>query len=270
MKVILVTGASSGFGKDLTKKLLENNNFKVYACARRVEEMKDLESKGATIGFVDVTEQKSIDKFVNSIIKKEGKIDVLVNNAGFGIYGILESDSIEKAKSLYEVNVFGLMRVTKSVLPHMRSKNNGKIINLSSVAGKMSIYGLGWYSSTKFAVEALTDSLRAEVANYNIDVVAIRPGVVKTGFRDIALKSSDGVNDSYKDEFKSYLTYINSLYDKTKTTTASTVNKIVKVINKNKPKNSYSSTKDSKVILFIIKTLPKKIINKFLKSRFKK
>lgn len=191
-KVILVTGASSGFGELAVERLL-NKGYTVYAAARRLDRMKNLEKKGAKLLSMDVTSDEQVDAGIATIIKKEGSIYGLVNNAGYGGYGMIESVSLDEAQRQFQVNVFGLARVTKAVLPHMRSKKEGRIVNLASVAGQVAFGMGGWYTASKHAVEALSDALRNEVKDFGIHVSVIEPGAVKTEFLDRAMEVIDAV-----------------------------------------------------------------------------
>jgi NADP-dependent 3-hydroxy acid dehydrogenase YdfG len=160
-KVILITGASSGIGYDAATKLAQQGHC-VYAAARRLELMEPLKALGVKVIRLDVTDETSIQQCVETIIQAEGRIDVLVNNAGYGFFGAIEIVPMEEARRQLEVNLFGLARLTQLVLPQMRKQGSGRIINTSSIAGKMVIYLGGWYNVTKYAVEAFSDALRME------------------------------------------------------------------------------------------------------------
>lgn len=184
-KVVLITGASAGMGKE-TAKLLAQNGYAVYGAARRTEKMKDLEPLGIKTLSMDVTDETSIASGVQQIIANEGRIDVLVNNAGFGSYGAIEDVSIEDAKYQLNVNVFGAARLIQLILPYMREQHFGKIVNVSSIGGKFAAPYGGWYHASKFALEALSDALRNEVKQFGIDVIVIEPGGVKSEWAEIA------------------------------------------------------------------------------------
>lgn len=184
-KVILVTGASAGIGT-ATAELLLKHGYIVYAAARRTERMKDLEALGAKLLQMDMTDDENMQRGVQQIINAEGRIDALVNNAGYGSYGALEEVPMSEAKYQFEVNVFGLARLTQLVLPYMRKQNSGKIINVSSMGGVFGEPHGAWYHATKFAVEGLSDSIRMELKQFGIDVVVIRPGAIKTEWAGIA------------------------------------------------------------------------------------
>jgi NAD(P)-dependent dehydrogenase (short-subunit alcohol dehydrogenase family) len=184
-KVVLITGASSGIGREAARTLKKAGSV-VYAAARRSEMMKDLENDGICVLQLDVTDEHSIEACVKSIIEREGRIDILVNNAGYGSYGAIEDVPISEARRQFEVNLFGLARLTQAVLPSMRAKRFGRIVNISSIAGKIYTPFGGWYHATKFALEGFSDCLRLEVEPFGINVVVIEPGGIKTEWGTIA------------------------------------------------------------------------------------
>ena len=195
IKVILITGASSGIGYD-SAMILAGQGHKVYGAARRVELMEGLRDKGVIPIKMDVTDEQSMADAVQTIISAEGRIDVLVNNAGYGYLGAIENVPIAEAKRQLEVNLFGLARLTQLVLPYMRAQKSGRIINTSSVAGKAVIPFGGWYNVSKYSVEALSDALRIEVKPFGIKVVLIEPGGIKTDWGIIA---ADNLSASSKE-----------------------------------------------------------------------
>ena len=184
-KIILLTGASSGIGKQ-TAEFLAKEGHKVYGGARRVNEMESLKAFGVVPVSLDVTDENSIKNTVEEIIGNEGRIDVLVNNAGYGSYGAIEDVTMEEAKGQFEVNLFGLARLTKEVLSHMRKQKSGRIINVTSMGGRLVTYLGAWYHATKYAVEAFSDALRMEVKEFGIEVSIVEPGGIKTNFGDVA------------------------------------------------------------------------------------
>lgn len=202
--VALVTGASSGFGKAIATALLEKG-YIVYASARRIDSMQELEEKGAILVPMDITNHQDIKACVSKIISQKAHIDILVNSAGYGSYGAIEVVPIEEARKQFEVNVFALAALTKEVLAHMR-KTGGRIINISSGAGFSAFPMGGWYAASKHALEAFSDALRCEVKRFGIDVVLIEPGSVKTEFADIAMKHFDTINqiDVYKKQAEGF------------------------------------------------------------------
>ena len=186
-KVIIITGASSGIGYDAALALAAEGH-KVYAAARRVELMEPLKAKGIVPVQMDVTDEESMTQGVNLVLQCEGRIDVLVNNAGYGYFGAVENVTMAEARRQLEVNVFGLARLCQLVLPIMRKQGSGRIINTSSIAGKIVLPFGGWYNVSKFSVEALSDALRMEVKPFGIDVVMIEPGGIKTDWGIIAAR----------------------------------------------------------------------------------
>lgn len=207
-RVALVTGASSGIGK-VTALRLAAQGYHVFAAARHLEPIDDIRVTNLEPLHLDVTSEDSIKEALGTVMAHAERIDVLVNNAGFGAYGTLEEMSLEDAQKQFDVNVFGLMRLTKAVLPTMRRQRGGYIVNVSSVAGKLSIPMMGWYSASKHALEALSDSLRLEVKPFGIKVVLVEPGNIKTNFQETAEAQSQDVQqlDAYKGlraEFKAF------------------------------------------------------------------
>ena len=186
-KVVLITGASSGIGFDAAQTLARQGH-KVYAAARRVELMEPLKREGVKVLRMDVTERQSMEEGVKAVLDMEGRIDVLVNNAGYGYFGAVENVTMEEARRQVEVNVFGLAALCKLVLPVMRNQGGGRIINTSSIAGKMVLPFGAWYHVTKYSVEALSDALRMEMKPFGVDVVMIEPGGIKTDWGIIAAK----------------------------------------------------------------------------------
>lgn len=185
-KVVLITGASAGMGKE-TVKLLLKRGYTVYGAARRVENMKDIASLGARVLQMDVTDEDSMVSGVNALIKAEGRIDILINNAGFGSYGAVEDVPIQDARYQMEVNVFGVARLSQLVIPFMRQQQYGKILNISSIGGKFALPLGGWYHASKFALEGLSDSMRNELKPFGIDVIVIEPGGVKSEWAEVAM-----------------------------------------------------------------------------------
>lgn len=180
-KRILITGASSGIGYD-TAKALAIAGYEVFAAARRVELMEPLREFGVKPVHLDVTSQESIAECLTAV----GKVDVLVNNAGYGYFGAIENVPLEEARRQLEVNLFGLAALCRAVLPGMRSRGCGRIINVSSVAGRGVMYFGGWYHVSKYAVEAFSDALRIEMKPFGVDVVLIEPGGIHTDWGVIA------------------------------------------------------------------------------------
>jgi len=184
-KTVLITGCSSGIGR-ATAHAFNDEGWTVYATARDTADIEALGEAGCELARLDVTEGDDVDRVVDRILDEEGAVDCLVNNAGYGQFGPVEDVPVERVRDQFEVNVYGPHRLTRAVLPHMRREREGTIINLSSVAGRVSFPTGGVYCGSKYALEAMSDALRAEVDEYGIDVVLIEPGPVKTGFSERA------------------------------------------------------------------------------------
>jgi NAD(P)-dependent dehydrogenase (short-subunit alcohol dehydrogenase family) len=203
-RVAIVTGSSSGIGLD-TSITLAQNGFLTYATMRNLDKGSIIETAAEKekipirVVELDVTDDRSVSDAIQRIISEIGKIDVLVNNAGYGLVGAFEDLSMEEIKSQYETNVFGLMRVTQKVLPIMRNQESGIIVNVSSGAGIFGYPGGSAYVSTKFAVEGLTESISYELESFGIKVVLIEPGFIRTNFANamILAKKAQDPNSPY-------------------------------------------------------------------------
>ncbi|HKE11209.1 MAG TPA: oxidoreductase [Myxococcota bacterium] len=183
---VLITGCSTGIGRATATHLAQRGHT-VYATARRPEAIEDLAHQGCRVLALDVCDEGSIRTAVEAVEKSEGAVGVLVNNAGYGSEGPFEEVPMEEVRRQFETNVFGLIQLTKLVLPGMRRQRSGRIVNLSSMGGRMTLPGGAFYHATKYAVEALSDALRFEVSGFGIAVVLIEPGPIKTEFGATAL-----------------------------------------------------------------------------------
>lgn len=188
---VLITGCSSGIGHATARAFLDED-WKVYATARNPADIDQLGEDGCEIASLDVTSQDDIDRVVDRILEEDGYIRCLVNNAGFAQPGPIEDVPIEQVHRQFDVNVYGPHRLTRAVLPHMRDQGDGTIINVSSVLGRISVPGMGVYGGSKFAMEAMTDSLRGEAKEYGVDAVLIEPGPVDTRFYSRARQEIEG------------------------------------------------------------------------------
>lgn len=189
---VLITGTSSGIGRATAQRLCHHPNLTVYATARRTEAITDLAAAGACILALDVTDEKSMRAAVEAVEAKHGAVGALVNNAGYGQYGTIEETGLDEVRRQFETNVFGLARITQLVLPGMRAAGWGRIVNIGSMGGRLVFPAGGYYHASKYAVEALTDALRFEVASFGIKVSLIEPGLVRTGFSDTAAHTFAG------------------------------------------------------------------------------
>lgn len=268
-KVALITGASAGMGKE-TSKLLAHNGYTVYGAARRVAQMQDLKNQGVKVLSMDVSDDVSMSKGVEEIIKNEGRIDVLINNAGFGSYGAVEDVAIDDAKYQLQVNVFGLARLIQLVLPYMRKQSFGKIVNVTSIGGKMAAPMGGWYHASKFAVEGLSDSLRLEVKPFGVDVILVEPGGVKTEWQGIAMDSMLKVSGQtdYQDMANKALS-VGRNGQKNYAEPSVIAELILKAITAKNPKARYSAGYMSGIILFMKKYLSDGMFDKIIMSQMK-
>lgn len=272
-KVILITGASSGIGYD-TAILLARQGHKVYAAARRLDKMEPLHDYGIVIVNMDVTDEMSMKTGVDLVLEAEGRIDVLINNAGYGYFGAIENVSMEEARRQVEVNVFGLARLCQLVLPVMRKQGSGRIINTSSVAGKAVLYFGGWYHVTKYSVEALSDALRMEMKPFGIDVVMIEPGGIRTAWGHIAAdhlaESSKGT--PYEAAALNEAATFHKMYDSKLMSSPKVVAcAMSKAVNRKHPKARYRIGAFSGTIVFLHWLLPSKwwdaLMRKFAKVK---
>jgi short-subunit dehydrogenase len=194
--VWFITGCSSGFGNELAKYLLEVLHYNVVVTSRKIIDVAHFASNpNALVAEVDVTAQDQINTAVNAAIARFGQIDVLVNNAGYGYFGALEESEEEEVKKMYDVNVFGMARMTNAVLPGMRGRRSGAIINIASLAGICGCPGAGHYSGTKFAVDGMSDALAQEVKPLGIKVMVVQPSQFRTNWADKSITSNNRISD---------------------------------------------------------------------------
>jgi NAD(P)-dependent dehydrogenase (short-subunit alcohol dehydrogenase family) len=185
-KAVLITGCSTGIGRATARYLAERGPT-VYATARRLESIEDLEGSGCRLLQLDVTDEDSMQQAVAQVVEREGAVGALVNNAGYSLSGAVESVSMDEVRRQFETNVLGLIRMCQLVLPGMREQRHGRIVNVSSMGGKLTFPGGGIYHATKHAVEGLSDVLRFEVRGFGVEVVIIEPGLIKTEFGNAAV-----------------------------------------------------------------------------------
>jgi len=263
MTVALVTGASSGMGKAFAKALLAQGLI-VYAAARRLDRMNDLAGLGAIALKMDITREDDVQALVKRIEQDHGSVDVLVNNAGFGVFGAMEETAIDDARYQFEVNLFGMARLTQLLLPAMRKKRSGKIINISSMGGKMYTPMGCWYHATKHAVEGWSDCLRLELRPFGIDVVIIEPGVIATGFGDVMLKpllarSGAGPYSGMANVIASATRA--SFQEGGASDPQVIVNLVLKAVRARKPRTRYAAGKYARPLMFIRKWLGDRVFD---------
>jgi short-subunit dehydrogenase len=266
-KVVLVTGASSGIGA-ATASELNSLGFTVYAAARRVERMQTLANEGINVIAMDVTDDASMQAGIAAIIAQSGGVDILVNNAGYGSYGSVEEIPLSEARAQFEVNVFGAMKLTQLVLPHMRAQRAGTIVNITSMGGKIHTPLGAWYHGTKFALEAISDCLRMEVEPFGIDVVVIEPGGIKTEWADIAAEkllevSGDG---PYAAQAKAMAQSMVGAASRQRQSSPELIAEtIAKAVRARKPKTRYAVGFGAKPMIFIRRLLSDRAFDKFMR-----
>jgi NADP-dependent 3-hydroxy acid dehydrogenase YdfG len=264
-QTVLITGASTGIGKETAKYFLENG-WNVVATMRNPENEKDLKaSKNLLIVKLDVTDKASIISAIEAGINQFKKIDVIVNNAGYGLMGAFEGMNSEQIKKQFETNVFGLMNVCHKILPHFRQNNAGKIINISSVGGRVTFPLFSIYHSTKWAVEGFSESLQYELEKFNIQVKCVEPGAIKTDFyHRSADRDISKTPDAYQDFVKKTLLKTDEAGAK-----GATPRKVAKVIfqaaNDHSFRLRYPVGFDIKSLLFIRKFIGSRIFSKIVK-----
>jgi short-subunit dehydrogenase len=268
-KVALVTGASAGIGME-TAKVLAQNGYIVYAAARRIERMNGLVKLGIHPITMDVTDDESMTSSIQNIIKNDGRIDVLVNNAGFGLYGAVEEVSMKEARYQLEVNVIGLARLSQLVIPQMRQQQSGKIVNITSIGGKISSPMGAWYHASKFAVEALSDNMRMELKPFGIDVVVIEPGGVKTEWGGIAMENlmKSSSSGPYKNTAENMVA-LNKKFESRNAEPGLIAELILKAITVKNPKTRYHAGFMAGPILMAKKILSDKQFDKMMMSQVK-
>ena len=194
-RAVLITGCSTGIGRAAAERL-SGKGWKVYATARNVGKIASLADHGCELLPLDVTDEASMRAVVEEVERREGAVGILVNNAGYSQSGAVEEVPMEKVRRQFETNVFGLVRVCQLALPGMRRQGWGRIVNISSMGGKFTFPGGGYYHATKHAVESISDALRFEVAGFGVKVAVIEPGIIQTSFADTATDSMDPASDT--------------------------------------------------------------------------
>ncbi len=272
MKTVLITGASAGIGKATAELLLTEGGYTVYTAARRVEQMQDLAAKGARPIKMDITHDDEIVAAVEQITRETGGVDVLVNNAGFGLNGAVEDIPIERARYQFEVNLFGLGRLTQLVLPYMREKRAGKIVNITSVGGKVYNPLGAWYIATKHALEGWSDCLRLEVRDFGIDVVIVEPGAIQTEFDDVMvgpLMEASG-DTAYGPLTRQLAAALKHTFEHNASPPSVISNVIAKSIKAPKPKTRYAAGKLAGTMLFVRKYFGDRFFDRFVMKFIKK
>jgi NAD(P)-dependent dehydrogenase (short-subunit alcohol dehydrogenase family) len=254
-KVALVTGASAGIGKAIVRRLLRDG-WTVYGAARRLDRMADIQAEGARVLSLDVTDDASLQKAVADLLAAEGRIDALVNNAGYGSYGAVEDVPLDEARRQFEVNVFGVARLSQLVLPGMRARGSGTIVNITSMGGRIWMPIGGWYHATKHALEVLSDAMRVETRPFGVRVVVVQPGSIKSEWGGIAadhlVKASEG--SAYRSRAEPMA---RALRQPPMAADPEVVARAVsKAVNSRRPRRRYAVPWDAKLFIFLHRWLP--------------
>ncbi len=265
----LVTGASSGMGKTIAGRLIADG-YLVYVAARNVEKMADLAELGAIPLRMDISKDEDIVAAVRVITERSGGVDVLVNNAGFGLYGPVEEIPLDEARYQFEVNVFGPARLTQLLLPAMRARGAGTIVNITSMGGKIYTVLGAWYHATKHALEGWSDSLRLELEPFGIRVVVIEPGLIETGFGDAASRGilERSGTGPYGKLAQGVAASIDRSYGRGQGTDPKVIADVVgDAVRSARPKTRYAAGKYAKMMIWVRKWLGDRAFDRLIKSQ---
>jgi NAD(P)-dependent dehydrogenase (short-subunit alcohol dehydrogenase family) len=274
-RAVLITGCSTGIGRATALRLARAGKT-VYATARRADSIRDLEHESCRVLALDVCDEASMRAAVDEVERREGAVGALVNNAGYGSEGPIEEVPLDEVRRQFETNVFGLIRMTQLVLPGMRRQRHGRVVNLSSMGGRMTLPGGGIYHATKYAVEALSDALRFEVRGFGIDVVVIEPGTIKTEFGPTAIAKIDAAaqDGSPYAEFREILKQqIRAAYEGPMAALGGGPDDVARVIEKairaRRPRTRYPVTPSAYLLMGLRRWLPDRGFDAFLRTQFK-
>ena len=266
-KIALVTGGSSGIGEATALKLKELG-YSTYAAARRMERMEHLTTSGIRPLAMDVTDEESMQSGVERILADEGRIDVLVNAAGYGSYGALEDVPLPEARNQFEVNLFGAARLIQLVLPKMREQRSGTIVNITSMGGKIYTPLGAWYHATKHALEALSDCLRMELRPFGINVVVIEPGGIRTEWPAIAAEKVHAVSGTgpYAAQANAVADSLSSESTRRRSSPPELIAKTIgKAVTARRPKTRYAVGYGAKPMIFLHGVLPDRAFDAFIR-----
>ncbi len=277
-RAVLITGCSTGIGR-ATADRLARRGWNVYATARRPDTIKDLGDAGAHVLGLDVTDEESMNAAVEAVTGEAGAVSVLVNNAGYGLEGPVEETPMDEVRRQFETNVFGLVRLTQLALPGMRAQRWGRIVNLSSMGGRMTLPGGGFYHGTKYALEAISDALRFEVRPFGIAVSVVEPGAVATAFGNTAVATITATEPS-EGELSDYAAFravlaakITDAYEGSGAKRAAPPEHVASVIEKaitsRRPKPRYLVGTDARLLVWTRRMLGDRGFDAVLRSQFK-
>ncbi|MCX4918919.1 oxidoreductase [Streptomyces sp. NBC_00687] len=272
---VLITGTSSGIGWATAERLARRNDLTVYATARRTETLADLAAAGAHILALDVTDESSMTAAVQAIEERHQHVGVLINNAGYGAYGTIEETALHDVRRQFETNVFGLARMTQLVLPAMRTARQGRIINIGSMGGRLVFPVGGYYHASKYAVEALTDALRFEAAPFGVKVSLIEPGLIRTGFGDVAARTQETSTDplgpyaalSAANEQQMRTSYESTMLSASPELVAKTIERAATV---GHPRARYVITPAAKTLIHTRRLLGARVFDAYLKLQYRR
>ena len=269
-RTALVTGASSGIGQDTARKL-QALGCTVYGAARRTDRLRALAADGIRPLPMDVTDDASMSAGVDRILEETGRIDVLVNNAGYGSFGAVEDVPMDEARRQLEVNVFGLARLTQLVAPHMRAQGSGTIINISSIGGRLTTPLGGWYHATKYAVEALSDALRMELRPFGIDVVVIEPGCIRTAWWAIAADHLEATAEgsAYADQIRAVAGTMRSESNQRRYSPPEVIARTIgKIVTARRPRTRYAVGFMARPLIAARRILPDRAFDRLIGAAF--
>jgi NAD(P)-dependent dehydrogenase (short-subunit alcohol dehydrogenase family) len=265
-QVAIVTGASSGIG-EATAERLQQAGFTVYAGARRIDRMAGLAERGVVVSPLDVTDEASMTDFVNRVITGSGRVDVLINNAGYGSYGAVEDVPLEEGRRQFEVNLFGLARMTQLVIPSMRAARSGRIVNISSIGGHFYEALGAWYHASKFAVEGFSDSLRLELHEFGIQVIIVEPGTIRTEWGGAAYESAEKY--SRGSAYAPQVNAMKTLYaqaDERGTEPSVIAETILTAATARRPRIRYAAPFSAKAIIAAVTLVPDRVLDAGLRA----
>jgi NAD(P)-dependent dehydrogenase (short-subunit alcohol dehydrogenase family) len=269
-RAVLITGCSTGIGRATAERLARRGDWVVYATARRPESLDGL--TGCRVLQLDVTDEASMTDAVAAVVSEHGSVSALVNNAGYGQEGAFEDTPMDDVRRQFETNVFGLVRLSQLVLPGMRRAGWGRIVNISSVGGKVVFPGGAFYHATKHAVEALSDALRFEVAGFGVDVVVVEPGLIKSAFGETAKASVAAAGGAYASFNEAVAKRVAGAYEGPMAVFAAGPGAVARVIERavgaRRPRSRYRVTTGARVTLALRKVMPDALWDAFMRTQF--
>jgi NAD(P)-dependent dehydrogenase (short-subunit alcohol dehydrogenase family) len=271
---VLVTGCSSGIGRAIALRLAAGGRFAVWASARKREPLAELEAKGCRTLALDVDDEGSMHRAVREVEAAHGAVWALVNNAGYSQSGAIEAVPMDRVRAQFETNVFGLVRLVQLVLPGMRARGTGRIVNLSSMGGKLTFPGGGFYHASKHAVEAISDALRFEVRGFGIQVAVVEPGLIRTGFAEAAVGAmGKPVPGPYAAFHEAVARATRESYEKGPLARlAGSPDDVAKVVERalvaHRPRARYTVTPSAKLLIGLRRLLADRMWDGFLRSSF--